>query len=79
MLPATRFPVTDEVLFRTMVRGVFGKRRKTLRNSLRYLLPDIPSLPDFDLQRRPEDLTIKELAHLADLLAPAYAGRRVTG
>ena len=74
MLPAARFPVADEVFFRTMVRGVFGKRRKTLRNSLRYLLPDIPSLPDVDLQRRPEDLTIAELAHLANLLTATNAG-----
>ena len=74
MLPATRFPVTDEVFFRTMVRGVFGKRRKTLRNSLKYILPDIPPLPDVDLQRRPEDLTLAELAHLANLLVAAHAG-----
>lgn len=74
MLPTSRFPVTDEVFFRTMVRGVFGKRRKTLRNSLRYLLPDIPPLPEVDLQRRPEDLTLAELAHLANLLVAAHAG-----
>jgi 16S rRNA (adenine1518-N6/adenine1519-N6)-dimethyltransferase len=74
MLPATRFPVTDEAFFRTMVRGVFGKRRKTLRNSLRYLLSAIPSLPEIDLQRRPEDLTLEELAHLANLLVAAHAG-----
>jgi 16S rRNA (adenine1518-N6/adenine1519-N6)-dimethyltransferase len=79
MLPAVRFPVADEGFFRTMVRGVFGKRRKTLRNSLRYLLPDIPSLPDVDLQRRPEDLTIAELAHLANLLTATNAGRGRTG
>jgi len=79
MLTAVRFPVADEVFFRTMVRGVFGKRRKTLRNSLRYLLPDIPSLPDVDLQRRPEDLTIAELAHLANLLTATSAGGARTG
>jgi 16S rRNA (adenine1518-N6/adenine1519-N6)-dimethyltransferase len=76
ILPASRFPVTDEVFFRTMVRGVFGKRRKTLRNSLRYVLPDVPPLPEVDLQRRPEDLTIAELAHLANLLVAARAGGR---
>jgi 16S rRNA (adenine1518-N6/adenine1519-N6)-dimethyltransferase len=79
MLPAPRFPVTDEVFFRTMVRGVFGKRRKTLRNSLRYILPDIPPLPDVDLQRRPEDLTLAELALLANLLVAAHAGGARTG
>jgi 16S rRNA (adenine1518-N6/adenine1519-N6)-dimethyltransferase len=30
--------VHDEAFFRSMVRAVFGKRRKTLRNSLRYFL-----------------------------------------
>ena len=79
ILPAPRFPVADEVFFRTMVRGVFGKRRKTLRNSLRYILPDIPPLPDVDLQRRPEDLTLAELAHLANLLVAAHAGGARTG
>jgi 16S rRNA (adenine1518-N6/adenine1519-N6)-dimethyltransferase len=79
MLPALRFPVADEVFFRTMVRGVFGKRRKTLRNSLRYLLPEVSALPDVDLQRRPEDLTIAELARLANLLAATRAREGRTG
>jgi 16S rRNA (adenine1518-N6/adenine1519-N6)-dimethyltransferase len=79
ILAAPRFPVADEVFFRTMVRGVFGKRRKTLRNSLKYILPDIPPLPDVDLQRRPEDLTLAELAHLANLLVAAHAGGARTG
>jgi 16S rRNA (adenine1518-N6/adenine1519-N6)-dimethyltransferase len=71
MLEAPRFPVRDEVFFQSMVRAVFGKRRKTLRASLRYFLPDIPAsgLP-VDLQRRPEQLSIAELVQLANVLTP---------
>lgn len=60
----------DESFFRAMVRGVFGKRRKTLRNSLRYFLKDrdIPDLPEEDLGQRPEQLTIQELARLSNSL-----------
>lgn len=75
MLSAPRFPVKDETFFRSMVRAVFGKRRKTLRASLRYFLPALPAsgLP-VDLQRRPEDLSILELVQLANVLAPASIG-----
>jgi 16S rRNA (adenine1518-N6/adenine1519-N6)-dimethyltransferase len=72
MLPAPRYSVVDEPFFRAMVRAVFGKRRKTLRASLRYFLPELPptTLP-VDLQRRPENLSIEELVLLANALAPA--------
>ncbi|MEO8168411.1 MAG: 16S rRNA (adenine(1518)-N(6)/adenine(1519)-N(6))-dimethyltransferase RsmA, partial [bacterium] len=61
ILPSPRFTMSDEHFFRRMVRSVFGKRRKTLRNSLSYFIDEIPSLPaEFDLGRRPEDLTIQE-------------------
>jgi 16S rRNA (adenine1518-N6/adenine1519-N6)-dimethyltransferase len=60
----------DESFFRAMVRSTFGKRRKTLRNSLGYfaaekgfLLPAIPGL-----SRRPEELSIDELVALSDAL-----------
>ncbi len=72
MLPAPRVVLTDEGFFRAMVRAVFGKRRKTLRNSLRYFLPDATDLPtEIDLQRRPESLSLSELACLANDLARA--------
>jgi 16S rRNA (adenine1518-N6/adenine1519-N6)-dimethyltransferase len=76
MLSAPRYAVADESFFRSMVRAVFGKRRKTLRASLRYFLPDLPavSLP-VDMQRRPEDLSIEELVLLSNALAP-WAGNR---
>ena len=42
MRATPRAAVADEAFFRSMVRGVFGKRRKTLRNSLRYFLGEPP-------------------------------------
>ncbi|MFN0157251.1 MAG: 16S rRNA (adenine(1518)-N(6)/adenine(1519)-N(6))-dimethyltransferase RsmA [Bacteroidota bacterium] len=68
MHPLPIFPLQDERFFRSMVRSVFGKRRKTLRNSLMYFLGETP-LPgglSVDLQRRPEDLTIQELVELSN-------------
>ncbi|HMK38444.1 MAG TPA: 16S rRNA (adenine(1518)-N(6)/adenine(1519)-N(6))-dimethyltransferase RsmA [Bacteroidota bacterium] len=63
-------PASDERFFREMVRSVFGKRRKTLRNSLRYftvprgiLLPELPVL-----RRRPEELSLRELVDLSNAL-----------
>lgn len=72
MLSAPRFVLRDERFFRLMVRGVFGKRRKTLRNSLGYVLEgEAVSTSVVDLQRRPEDLSIEELVTLAnDLFRP---------
>ncbi len=61
--------VTDERFFRSMVRAVFGKRRKTLRNSLRYFLGQEPPADVEDvLQCRPEELSIGELARLSNQL-----------
>ncbi len=64
----------NEPLFRKIVRGTFGKRRKTLRNGLKGL--DIP-VSEFeglsvDLELRPEELSVgdfvllsNELVHIA--------------
>jgi 16S rRNA (adenine1518-N6/adenine1519-N6)-dimethyltransferase len=59
-------PEHPEDLFRVVVRGTFGKRRKTLLNGLRYLgfadtdLRDCP----LNLNRRPEELTLDEFLQL---------------
>jgi len=42
-------------------------RRKKLRNSLKALPVDIRQV-DFDLDRRPEELTIEEWVRLCDIL-----------
>jgi len=71
MLDRPRYALRDEQFFREMVRSVYGKRRKTLRNALRYFLDADPAaaVPDASiLQRRPEDLTIEETVGLSNLL-----------
>lgn len=74
ILPQPRYALHDEAFFRSMVRAVFGKRRKTLRNSLSYFLDPLPSIPErFDLSRRPEDLSLRELAELGNILATKRA------
>ena len=68
---APRYVLPDEELFRTMVRAVFGKRRKTLKNSLRYLVGDsvLDLESDIDLGQRPEELTLEELVRLSVLVS----------
>jgi 16S rRNA (adenine1518-N6/adenine1519-N6)-dimethyltransferase len=62
---ATR-PDFDEAAFRSVVRSTFGKRRKTLRNGLKFLDIGGSALKNiaFDLDRRPEDLSIEEFIRL---------------
>lgn len=57
-------------LFRVLVRGTFGKRRKTLFNGLRSLgfqETDFEHCP-LDLGRRPDDLSVDEFLQLARFL-----------
>jgi 16S rRNA (adenine1518-N6/adenine1519-N6)-dimethyltransferase len=60
----------DPQLFSTVVRTTFGKRRKTLRNSLHYLPFEEPVVDRiigslrFPLERRPETLSLEEFAEL---------------
>jgi len=68
-------PLVDAELFRTVVRTAFGKRRKTLRNSLRFLpfseetvLRTVESLT-FPLEKRPEELTLEEFIELTKQVA----------
>ena len=71
-------PVPDDVSFYKMqqlVKTCFGKRRKTLRNSLSLLagLPRVRLLElesEFDLSRRPEELEVSEFI---DLTRAVYA------
>ena len=62
----------DRELLTAIVRSTFGKRRKTLRNGLRYMgLPDAQlDAISFDLTRRPEQLSLEEFLELARLLRP---------
>ncbi|MGA9406792.1 MAG: 16S rRNA (adenine(1518)-N(6)/adenine(1519)-N(6))-dimethyltransferase RsmA [Bacteroidota bacterium] len=61
----------DDVTFRAVVRGTFGKRRKTLRNGLRAL--NVPSnffqKSSVDLNRRPEELSVGDFVQLSNELS----------
>ena len=60
----------DERLFKTVVKTSFGQRRKTLRNSLRGLLPPESTAPDDPIfTRRPEQLSVEEFIYLTNLTA----------
>ena len=60
----------DPVWFRRIVKTGFNQRRKTLRNSLKSLLPpDYSQIPYMD--KRPEQLHYKQFEELAVLLKPA--------
>jgi len=64
-----REPFENETLLRNVVRESFGKRRKTLRNSLKQLFEvnNIkPEKIEFDLSRRPESLGLKEFIFLSN-------------
>lgn len=59
----------DEALFRTVVKTTFGQRRKTLRNSLRGLLPAGVQLPDTAMMGlRPEQLSVAQFIELTNLV-----------
>lgn len=66
----------NELLFKNVVKTVFGKRRKTIRNSLKYLPLDskekhrILSKIDFPIEKRPEQLTVKQFVELTNLIEP---------
>jgi 16S rRNA (adenine1518-N6/adenine1519-N6)-dimethyltransferase len=71
-LRGARSRMRDFERFRAIVRGSFGKRRKTMLNCLRFLSVDPASLPGdlgFLLPLRPENLTIDHFIALADALS----------
>jgi 16S rRNA (adenine1518-N6/adenine1519-N6)-dimethyltransferase len=61
----------DDTLFRLVVRGTFGKRRKTLRNGLKGLgvSNDILQSIATRLDQRPEELNVSEFVQLANELS----------
>jgi 16S rRNA (adenine1518-N6/adenine1519-N6)-dimethyltransferase len=68
-------PVRDEQVFEQMVRSIFTQRRKTLANALRSFaetrgMQSRIALAEagIDASRRPETLSLAELARLADIL-----------
>ncbi|KUJ82775.1 16S rRNA (adenine(1518)-N(6)/adenine(1519)-N(6))-dimethyltransferase RsmA [Microbulbifer flavimaris] len=63
-------PAQDEDLLERLVNVAFQQRRKTLRNAIKPLYPelDISALP-VDAGRRPETLSVKEFVELANYLS----------
>lgn len=65
-------PGCDFALMRTVVKATFGQRRKTLRNSVRPLLPPGAAIDDEALLAlRPEQLSVAQFVHLTNLVARA--------
>jgi len=64
-----RVPFENEALFKLVVRESFGKRRKTLRNSLKKLFEKYnieQEKIELDLSRRPESLSPEEFIFLCN-------------
>ena len=64
----------DEVLFKRVVKTVFGQRRKMLRVSLRQLFtPQAMPSPDFFaldiMTKRPEQLSVQQFVELTSMVA----------
>jgi len=63
----------DERLFKSVVKTSFGQRRKTLRNSLKGMIPP-DSMPRLDAQyadlfrMRPEQLSVAEFVRLTNII-----------
>ena len=65
----------DPSLFKTVVKTTFGQRRKTIRNSLKPLLPPGASVPESPLVAlRPEQLSVEQFIELTNLLSNLRAG-----
>jgi 16S rRNA (adenine1518-N6/adenine1519-N6)-dimethyltransferase len=82
-------PVHDEALMIELTKALFAQRRKTILNNLRSAwnrlgipgqaaIPDLLSSCALDPKRRAEDLSVEEIARLADAIsvqrAPASGG-----
>lgn len=76
-LGKTRYKLLDRALFDRMVKGLFAKRRKTLRNGFRQAFGEIDiakidgvmERAEIDPGLRVERLSLEELARLANELA----------
>jgi len=65
--PTLPHPAKDEQLLERIVSVAFQQRRKTLRNALKPLFPDLdPEQLPVDAGKRPEALSVKDYVTLAD-------------
>jgi len=56
--------IDDYSLFRKVIKTAFGNRRKMLKNTLKSF--NLPEDLNFDLHRRPEELTYEEFAFISN-------------
>ena len=66
----------DEVMFKRVVKTAFNQRRKTLRNSLKSLLPQ--GFENEMLQLRPERLTVAQFIQLTKWCSPDHSSESVS-
>lgn len=71
------YPVKDEELFFSVVKRAFSQRRKTITNSLKTFegIKDALKEAGIDPGIRPEKVSIKDFAKLADALCFPVSGR----
>lgn len=68
------YPARDLKLLEKLVNTAFQQRRKTLRNSLKQMIPaEILELLPVDTSKRPENLTLKEFVDLSNALSEQLA------
>lgn len=58
----------NETLFVQVVKTAFNQRRKTIRNSIRSLIPKESTLSDEVFTKRPEQLDVDEFVSLTNLI-----------
>ena len=68
MIPLAQPPVLDSALLEQMVAAAFSQRRKLLRHSLGVWLAQRGFQGQFDLQRRAEEVPVREYVALAQQL-----------
>lgn len=78
-------PIPDEQFFRKVVKGAFGKRRKTIKNALKGFLPqgmedEIFSRAQIDPSLRGEVLSLADFSRLSTVLwgvMAQYSGHQI--
>jgi len=65
-----KYILADPKYFTRFLKAVFSQRRKILKNSLKQLITDFPEglITSYDLNRRPEELSVSELVELGNQL-----------
>ena len=68
-MPVTGVQTCALPIFKTVVKTTFGQRRKTIRNSVKSLLPAGAPVPESPLlAMRPEQLSVEQFIELTNLI-----------